>query len=186
MAAIITITGDLGSGKSTVSNLLCKQLNYNYIYTGAIQRKIADRYNMTTTELNKYSETHPEIDEEIDSTFKALNDSENLLVDSRLAWFFIPSSFKVFLKTDLAISAERISNDKERKSENYASKEEAARNIVERKTSENKRYLELYGADCSNMNNFDLVVDTSFLTPAEAAEIIIREYLSRQASAQKL
>jgi cytidylate kinase len=49
---------------------------------------------MTTTELNKYSETHPEIDAEIDSTFKSLTNSENLIVDSRLAWFFIPNSFK--------------------------------------------------------------------------------------------
>jgi cytidylate kinase len=75
MTKIISITGDLGSGKSTVSDLLLKSLNYEYIYTGKIQREIARRYNMTTLELNQYSETHPEIDEEIDSTFKSLNES---------------------------------------------------------------------------------------------------------------
>jgi cytidylate kinase len=185
MATIISLTGDLGSGKSTVSNLLCKQLNCDYVYTGAIQRKIADRYNMTTTELNKYSETHPEIDEEIDSTFKALNSAENLIVDSRLAWFFIPDSFKVFLKTDLMVSADRISKDRDRKSENYASQAEAVQNIIARKTSENKRYCELYGVDCSNMDNFDLVVDTSFITPAAAAEIIINGYRQWLASSKK-
>ncbi|GHV69231.1 hypothetical protein FACS1894199_17630 [Bacteroidia bacterium] len=180
MKKIISITGDLGSGKSTVSALLCEQLKYDYIYTGDIQRQIAAKYKMTTTELNKYSETHPEIDEEIDAMFKSLSHSENLIVDSRLAWFFIPDSFAVYLKTDLLIAAERITNDTKRKSENYTSKEEAAQNITKRKASENKRYKELYGADCSNLCNFHCVVDTSHLTPQEVAEAIIAAYRVRQ------
>jgi len=178
MTKIITITGDLGSGKSTVSDLLCKRLNYKYIYTGKIQREIAAKHGMTTLELNKYAETHPEIDEEIDSTFKSLNESADLIVDSRLAWFFIPKSFKVFLKTDLIISANRISDDSQRKNERYLSTEDAVNKIVARKASENKRYMELYGADCSDLSNFNLVVDTSFITPEEAADAIFTGYNS--------
>ncbi|MCL1868538.1 MAG: cytidylate kinase family protein [Paludibacter sp.] len=177
MERIITLTGDLGSGKSTVSAILCKKLNYDYIYTGKIQRAIADKYKMTTLELNKYAETHPEIDEEIDSTFKSLNNSTRLIVDSRLAWFFIPHSFKVFLKTDLSVTAQRIFNDSNRTSEKkYASIEDAAANIIARKTSENKRYMELYGADCADLSNFNLVVDTSFLSAEQVAEIIFEKY----------
>jgi cytidylate kinase len=176
MAKIISITGDLGSGKSTVSNLLRERLHYDYIYTGKIQREIANRYNMTTLELNKYAETHPEIDEEIDSTFKSLNNSTHLIVDSRLAWFFIPKSFKVYLKADIIVSVNRISNDNQRKNEEYASKEEAINDIVARKESENKRYKELYGIDCSDLSHFDLIIDTSFITPEEVADKIIAEY----------
>jgi len=176
MAHIISLTGDLGSGKSTVSDILCKELNYDYIYTGKIQRAIAERLGMSTTELNKYSESHPEIDEEIDSTFKSLNDAKDLIVDSRLAWFFIPDSFKVYMKTEPEVSAQRIINDKVRKNESYLSLEEAMRNIQERKSSENKRYKELYNADCADMNNFDLVVDTSYISPQEVAGIILKEY----------
>jgi len=178
MAKIITLTGDLGSGKSTVSNLLIERLNYDYIYTGKIQREIASKYNMTTLELNQYAETHPEIDEEIDSTFKSLNDSTDLIVDSRLAWFFIPKSFKIFLKTNLMVSANRISNDNQRKSEKYSSKEEAVKNIIARKASENKRYMELYGANCSDLSNFNLIIDTSFISPERVADIILAEYHS--------
>ena len=176
MGKIISITGDLGSGKSTVSNILRERLHYNYIYTGKIQREIANRYKMTTVELNKYSETHPEIDAEIDSVFRSLNDSTDLIVDSRLAWFFIPKSFKVFLKTNLTVSASRISNDIQRENESYSSKEEAVNSIVARKESENKRYMELYGANCSDLSNFDLVIDTSFITPDRVADIILEEY----------
>ena len=179
MVEIISITGDLGSGKSTVSKLLQERLKYDYIYIGKILREIAVKHGMTALELNEYAETHPEIDAEIDATFKSLNESNHLIVDSRLAWFFIPQSFKVFLKTDLMVSVERVSGDSERISEKYASKEEAAQHIVARKTSENKRYLELYGADCADMTHFDLIVDTSFITPKQVAEIILDAYNNR-------
>ena len=175
-AKIITITGDLGSGKSTVSNLLCQRMSYDYVCTGKIQREIANRYQMTTLELNQYAETHPEIDAEIDATFKSLNDSTEIIVDSRLAWFFIPKSFKIFLKTDVRVSANRISGDIQRKNEKYATVEEAVSNIIARKESENKRYMELYGANCSNLSNFDLIIDTSFIAPEKVADSIISGY----------
>jgi len=176
MAKIISITGDLGSGKSTVSNLLCKRLNYKYVCTGKIQREIALRHNMTTLELNEYSETHPEIDEEVDNTFKSLNVSDGLIVDSRLAWFFIPNSFKVFLKTNLIISANRILGDNQRGKERYSSNGDAVDKIIARKASENRRYMEVYGANCSDLSNFNLIIDTSFIVPEKIADIIFTEY----------
>jgi len=176
MASIITITGDLGSGKSTVSEILCKRLGYSYIYTGKIQREIAERYDMTTLELNRYSETHPEIDAEIDATFLALGEQSDLVVDSRMAWHFIPNSFKVYLATDLMVAAQRISGDMARKNEKYVTLEDAAAQIQARKISENKRYLDLYGVDCADFANFDLIVNTSDFSPEEVADIIIREY----------
>jgi len=176
MSTIITITGDLGSGKSTVSKLLQERLNYDYIYTGKIQRMIAERNNMTTMELNKYSETHPEIDREIDSTFQSLNNSSHLIVDSRMAWFFIPQSFKVYLETDLMVAINRISADSQRINECYSSKEEAAHQITARKESENKRYMELYGVDSTDLSHFDLVIDTSTISPEQVAEKIITEH----------
>ena len=185
MTKIISITGDLGSGKSTVSDLLCKRLNYEYVYTGKIQRSIANRLNMTTLELNRYAETHPEIDDEIDSTFKSLHEAVDLVVDSRLAWHFIPQSFKVFLKTDLIVSANRILGDNRRENEKYSSQEEAFSRIIARKASENKRYMELYGVDCSDLSNFDFIVDTSFITPERVADIVCAEYKLWLASDEK-
>jgi len=176
MLKIITLTGDLGSGKSTVSAILCRQLGYDYIYTGKIQRDLALKYGMTTVELNRYAETHPEIDHEIDATFKSLSQSSHLVVDSRLAWFFLPDSFKVFLKTDIAVATDRIFHDTKRLNETYETPREAMQNLLERKKSENLRYRTLYGADCENLCNFDLTLDTSKDTPEEVAEKIIVSY----------
>jgi len=40
---ILTITGDLGSGKSTVAKLVSEKLKLKYYSTGSIFRKIACR-----------------------------------------------------------------------------------------------------------------------------------------------
>ena len=176
MSGIISLTGDLGSGKSTVSAILCKQLHYEYIYTGQIQRRIAERYAMTTNELNVYAETHPEIDCEIDDTFKSLVDADSLIVDSRMAWFFVPTSFKVFLKTNIVVSAKRISGDQRRINENYESIQEAALKIVERKKSEVKRYKQYYGVDCLDLTNYNLIIDTTEISPDEVCDIILKEF----------
>ncbi|HHG85828.1 MAG TPA: cytidylate kinase, partial [Bacteroidetes bacterium] len=126
----ITITGDLGSGKSVASKFLQDNLGFEIYYTGKVQREIAARHGMTTLELNKYAETHPEIDEEIDSVFVDLNlRPEGLIVDSRLAWFFMPNSFKVYLSVPVAVSAARIMGDNSRKKERYRDFEHAKRDI---------------------------------------------------------
>ena len=69
----ISLAGDLGSGKSTVANILISRLGAEYYSTGAIVRAIAEERGMTVTELNKYMETHPEIDHEIDKAAMPLS-----------------------------------------------------------------------------------------------------------------
>ena len=99
---VITISGDIGSGKSTTGKLLCEKLGYKYLSTGAIQRQIAADMGMTTLELNHLTDSRRDIDEKIDSYTRALNETDdNYVVDSRLAWNFIPSSYKVFLLLSL-------------------------------------------------------------------------------------
>ncbi|MDR1974482.1 MAG: cytidylate kinase family protein [Bacteroidales bacterium] len=176
MAKIITLTGDLGSGKSTVSSILIEKLGYRYIYTGDILRRIAERYGMSVWELNNYAETHPEIDEEVDNTFKGLADAENLIVDSRLAWHFLPNSFKVFLQVEPNVAAQRVFEDNGRSNEKYSSKEETLQQLNNRKKSELKRYGELYGVDCADMKNYDLIVDTSDISPKDVAQKILDGY----------
>jgi CMP/dCMP kinase len=177
----ISITGDLGSGKSVVGRILAQKLNIPTLSTGAIQRKIAERLEMTTLQLNQYTDTHPEIDDEIDDVFKSMNTNpDSYLLDSRLAWFFIPDSFKVYLQVSVAVAAERIMNDKGRKSEGYASVQEAISDLTARKASENQRFLRVYGADCGNLKNFDLVINTQNVSPEKVAEMIIHQFQKYQ------
>lgn len=173
----ITITGDLGSGKSVVSKILRDILGFEIYSTGKVQREIAARLGMSTLELNQYAETHPEIDAEIDSAFIRLNNAPaGYIVDSRLAWFFMPDSFKVFLTVPIEVAAQRIMNDPTRNSERYQDAVQAVDELRARKASENQRFLEKYNADCANLANFSLVINTSDFTPGQVADQIVAGY----------
>ena len=170
----ITITGDLGSGKSAVSRILCDRTGFTYVSTGRIQRQIAEEMGIDTLELNRLADVDPSIDERIDGIFIQLgNDPGNFIIDSRMAWFFLPDSFKVYLQADVHIAAARILSDPTRNSEQYASLDEAVAKITARKQSENARFLKKYGADSTNLSNFDLVVDTTKYSVEEVAALIL-------------
>lgn len=171
----ITITGDLGSGKSATSAILCERTGFQYISTGRIQRQLAADMRIDTLEMNRRADTDPSIDAQIDGIFIALGkDPHGYVVDSRMAWFFLPEAFKVYLQTPVEIAADRILKDPTRNSENYNSREEAIEKIQARKLSENARFLIKYNADSTNLNNFNLVIDTSKRSIIQVAEAILQ------------
>ena len=172
----ISLAGDLGSGKSTVSDILIERLGAEYYSTGAIVRSIAEKHGMSVVELNVYMETHPEIDREIDDGLKSLSRVDKLLViDSRMAWHFTEGTFKVYLSVDAETSALRIMNAN-RTGEHAATLEETVRETKARRESEKKRYREQYGVDIKDLMNYSLIIDTSDATPEEVAERLIKSF----------
>ena len=169
----ISLAGDLGSGKSTVSKVLIDRLGAEYYSTGAIVRSIAEKHGMSVVELNVYMETHPEIDHEIDDGLRALGDVDRLLIiDSRMAWHFTRGTFKVYLSTDIETSALRIMNAN-RQGEHAATLAETISDTRARRESEKKRYMTQYGVDIKDLSNYTLIVDTTVATPDQVAEAII-------------
>ena len=172
----ISLAGDLGGGKSTVADILIKRLGAEYYSTGAIVRAIAAERGMTVGELNKYMETHPEIDHEIDNGIAALSEDERfLIIDSRMAWHFTKGTFKVYLSCDAETSALRILHAK-RQGESTSTLEEMIECTKSRRESEKKRYMEQYGVDIKDLANYSLIVDTTTATPDEVAECIITAF----------
>ncbi len=169
----ISLAGDLGSGKSTVSKILIDRLGATYHSTGAICRAIAEKHGIDITKMNQYMESHPEIDREIDDTIRALSDKDEcMVIDSRMAWHFVRDTFRVYMTTEPMESAKRILRAK-RAGEQATSVEEMAASNRARKASENKRYAEFYGVDCGDLSNYSLVVDSTYATPEEVAECIL-------------
>lgn len=175
---IISISGDLASGKGTVSEILMKKLGHGIYKNGDYFRKLAKEHNMTLQEFGEYVSTHPEIDIEIEESAKkyALN-HDNFIIDARLGWYAVPESFKVYLKVDINEAAKRAFNDLKRKDlENFISVEDHKKALEERYKKENERYFSLYNVRKEDMSNYDLVIDTTEKTPLEVANIIIAEY----------
>ena len=172
----ISLAGDLGSGKSTVSKILIERLGAEYYSTGAIVRSIAEKHGMSVVELNVYMETHPEIDNEIDDGLRALSSVDKLLViDSRMAWHFTEGTFKVYLSADPETSALRIMSAN-RVGEHAATLEDTVRETKERRESEKKRYMTQYGVDIKDLMNYSVIIDTTAATPEEVAQCLISSF----------
>ena len=105
---------------------------------------------------------------------------DNFIIDARLAWHFIPQSFKVYLTVDEMVWASRIvgdsSNPLRHSTDVHASIEEAMNTTRARRESESKRYLNLYQVDNHDLSHYDLVIDTT-QTPANEVVNMILEKL---------
>lgn len=180
MTDIITITGDVGSGKSTVGKILADALGYRHISTGTMQREVAASLGITTLELNEASMKDRKVDDAIDSYLKRLNDEgSRLVLDSRMAWHFVSRSLKVFVGVDPAVGASRVLSAR-RSSEVHDGLVDAMRNNLRRKSLEIQRFAGLYGVRCDDLANFDLVVDATWVAPQCVAEVILEAYRGRQ------
>lgn len=169
---MISIAGHVGSGKSTVARLISERTGMELFSTGGVFRRMADRMGMTVLELNEYARGHPEVDDEVDGHLRRLAASPRpLVIDSRMAWFFVPGSFKVFLVVDAAEGARRVygagRHDEHHRSIDAAQEEGKARERVEA-----HRYLELYGVVRDDWRNYHLIVDSSHASPELVAEAV--------------
>ena len=179
---LLTISGDIGSGKSAVGKAVAATLGFDYMSSGAIQREEAAARNMTILELNQFAETHPEIDYAIDDRIAHIGRTrEKLLIDSRMAWHFVPHSFKVFLVTEPAIAAQRIMAAL-RTNESYTDLAHAVEEIKARRASESKRFMQFYGVDLTDQSQFDLVIDTSNATIEAEVGVVKRCFEAWQKS----
>jgi cytidylate kinase len=181
---IITIAGSLGSGKSSTAKRVAEILGYQHFSTGDFFRAIAEKRGVSTVELNKIAETDLSVDKEADDKNKEIGKMESIILDSRLGFYFIPESFKVFLELDPVVASQRILNDKKsnlnRHNETsgaFNTAENILSSISERMLLEKNRYKELYGInDNTSHDNFDLVIDTEKISIEDVSRKIIEEY----------
>ena len=181
---IITIAGKLGSGKSSTAKMVAEILNYKHYSTGDFMRSIADEKGIPLVKFNKIAENDPSIDKMLDDRNKEIGNMENIVLDSRLGFYFIPESFKVFLELDPSVASERILHDKNfnpnRSKESdgvFDTPESIKEKINFRLESERKRYKELYGIENhTGHENFDLVIDTEKIPLEEVSKKVAEEY----------
>jgi CMP/dCMP kinase len=174
---IISITGNIGSGKSTAAKQLSEKLNIPWYSMGDMRGKMAEERGMSLQEFNKLGESENFTDKEVDDYQAKLGKTEtDFVIDGKVSWNFIPNSFKVFLKVSKEVGAKRVlssSKKGERTDEIFKSIQEAKLANNTRAESDQKRYKKYYNIDYLNMENYDLVIDTSNLSEEEALKKIL-------------
>lgn len=174
----ITLTGNLGSGKSTICKILDAEYKYEIYSTGTVQRKLAEDLGISVLEMNQLMCTDHKYDKMIDDTTAKIsreNPEKAIVFDSRLAWHFVEKSFKVFLSVSLDVAANRVYGDNRGEVEKYVSIEDAKQQLKLRAETEDKRYKDIYGLDYFNFNNYNLVLDSTYCTPDLLAKVLLTE-----------
>lgn len=164
---IISITGDAGSGKSTIAKMLAEKLKMKRYYVGGMRREMAKRRNVTLEAFNKLGEEKDFTDKEVDEWQEKLGkDENNFIIEGRTSFHFIPQALKIYLLVDEKEGARRIwSHLKEgaerNEADNLKSLDDVLASIRIRRASDDKRYKKYYGLDAHDKTKFDFVIDTT-------------------------
>lgn len=164
---IISIFGLAGTGKSTAAKLIAEKLGYEFVSTGNIFRKMAQDRGLDLYEFEKLVTLNPEIDKEFDLEIEKFGkNKDNFVIESRLAWHFIPQSIKFKFVCDDSVRIKRVAD---RDSITF---EKAKEKTLFREREHAGRYKKLYKIEDYNSDkNFDFIINTTLIPPDE----IVRE-----------
>lgn len=176
---IITISGKPCSGKSTIANILVEKHGFRRIGVGDIFKEEAKKRGMSAEEFNAFCMNDPSFDFFIDEQTKLLGaqlQDQKIIFDSRLAWHFVPKSFKVFVDLNEEEMAKRLVESDRVGKEKFENVEDAKKSLLNRRHLENIRYKKIYGVDIEDKNNFDFVLDSNDKEPTQLAEEVWQNY----------
>lgn len=167
----ITLSGECGAGKGSAGKESARVLSLPFVSTGDLFRLEAQRRGLSLAELHKLARQEPEIDRQIDAQTREYGERHQAFVfDARLAWHFIPHSFKVFLVCEENERMRRIA-DREGKPIEVVRRETLYREALMR-----EQYAHLYGIDDfmrPDQCRFDLIIDTTRLSIRDVTARII-------------
>lgn len=157
----ITISGQICAGKSTLRNLLVKKLRWQTFSTGELFRKYTKDHNLN---LEQAEEQNNKLTKKIDGQVrKLLKIKKHQIVDSWLAGITakkIPGVLKILLVCKDDIRYKRFAKREK------SSFQEAKLKVDERFDSWSKKIYKIYKCrDFFKEKYFDLVIDTSYITP---------------------
>jgi CMP/dCMP kinase len=165
---LIAIAGGPGTGTTTLSKLLAARLGAQHVYAGQIFRNLAAEHGMDLVAFNRFAQTHPEVDEELDRRMIETARGGSVVLDARLsAWHAREAGvpvLRVLLTVPPDVAARRVAN------RDGGDVQTALRTNADREASELKRYRELYHFDPTDRANYDLVIDSSRFAPDQIAD----------------
>ena len=169
----ITISGPPGSGKTTACGKLSEKLGVRAVVFGEFFRRLAKERGMTLGEFGELAEKDPAIDETIDGMILAVaREDTDIILESRLSAHMLTKNnipaFRVYLEASPEIRIKRVGlRDGELFDEVY-------RHMIERQSSEAKRYKMYYNIDIEDKSVYDLIINTDDLDPDQVVDRILK------------
>jgi len=166
---LITISGPIGSGKSTVAASLAEALSYDHVSGGDIFRQLADERGYTPLEFNQLAEEDEDIDRDLDRRLRrTAKEEDDLILESRLSGWMAGeyADLKFWFDAPEEIRAERVA---EREGRNF---DDALSEMRARARSEYTRYLEYYDIDFDDRSIYDLSLNTARWGPEAVMTIV--------------
>ena len=167
----IAISGDIGTGKSTLARLLSEKLNWKYVSAGNYFR---DWYKSQGMDVSKVYGIPEEEDRKMEADFKKdMAEKESIVFESRLAGWLAQDykqTLKVLCTVDEDEAYKRVAKrDKVSEIEAKALSIKRAKDLVD-------KFNNLYGvSDFLDEKYFDLVIDTTSLNPEQVLEKVLEK-----------
>ena len=169
----ITLFGGPGTGTTSSGMIIAERLGLTFHSTGNMFRKLATDKGLELFELEELAKTDPSIDLTIDDRMRHLQmHGSKFLVDSRLAWHFIPRSFKICFHCTEEMAALRIS-----RRDKISLDEARTKNALRSAILAERAWIHYGIEDLFNFGNFDIVIVTDDGNSEQMAEKCIRQIL---------
>jgi len=164
---IVTISGEIGAGKSTVARRLAQALGLRYLSAGEIFREEAKRRGLSLAELGRLAEQDQTIDRALDKMQVEAARSGDALIDSRLSGWLIDGDLRVWLRAPLLMRAARVA------ARDGTSPEEALRELQAREECERRRYRDTYQLDLADLSRYHVIMDTGTWSAQEIVDALL-------------
>jgi cytidylate kinase len=165
---IVTVSGEIGAGNSTVARALGRALGLRYLSAGEVFREEARKRGISLAALGRLAEQDHAIDRALDTLQVEAAGTGNILIDSRLSGRLIEGDFRIWLRAPLSVRASRVA------ARDGVPLAQAQADVQAREESERRRYREIYQIDLSDLTRYHVVVDTSMWNAEEVMDALLR------------
>lgn len=173
----IIVNGRAGSGKSTIIKKLSGALQLPAVDVGQMIRAAAREHKMELAEFERYRDTHPEIDREIDGrVMKAIRGGDKIVQSRTIPYLFKAEGqayFGIFLDVTPETQAKRLA------ARDNIRVDQARRDNAKRDAADRALYQKIYGIDINDLSVYHLVVATDDQTPEQTAQFILAKLPKR-------
>ncbi len=166
----IAISGDIGSGTSTLTKDLADKLGWEYVNAGDFFR---DWHKQNNIPLEQTEKIPAELDRQIDFGFQERMKTDlKIIFESHLAGWLakdVTHTYKILLTTNFSEAVKRVS------SREKITIEKAKHQTLQRTVSLNDKFKQLYGVENTyNPMMFNLIVNTTNLDAEGVLRFVLK------------